>query len=692
VIDRRSLAAAPAALLAVLLLAATFYEGAFDIRHWAPVAIFALVLLVALRLGHATRPVGCPIQVALAAIWAFAGWSLLSVIWAESEAMALEGGALAVLYAALATVGLLAVPGPRQMRAIGYALVGGVALFAVVTLVRMHTEGAELFIAGRLDSPVGYRNATAALFALAFWPLIGLAVTRGRNPTLRALAFSIAVLCLGLGFLTQSRGVIVGLAAGGVVALVLSTERVRRAFLALLALAGVLVLSGPLLVAYRTFEDGPGPVTASDVESATNALTFLVVDALIIGLLLALLDGGLRASVENLDRARRIAAVGLAVGAVGLITGGVLAAGNPIDFAREKLDEFQAVESRSSDFSRIISTGGQRYDLWRVAFEEFAGAPIVGVGEGNYERAYYAGRDTDRNLSNPHSLPLRLLAELGVVGAALFITFLAALGLALVRGVRGQPLHVRHAVAGFAAAGAVALGQATVDWIWLVPGVMGIGILSLALAAGSVSPLRAVAPARVVAPAPGRAELGSRGTGGGIRGGALAAGRTAVVGLRQGLPVAGLLTAALLVLAIFLSDFYVREARTAVTPGSAVSAARQAEDLNPWALPPRYLQARALEDQGEIEAAREALEGALALEPSNFATIGLLGDLEQRAGNAEPALRNYREAAALNPRDVGLEQLVEQARRDAHPDGGEGDGAQASVDEARPGAAEGSSG
>ena len=489
-IDRRSLAALPVALLCLLMLVAIFYEGAFDVRHWAPVALFALVLLAALCLTGGTRPVSRPAAVALAAIWALAAWSLLSATWAESSALALEGGGLAVLYAALATVGLVAVPGARQMRAIGYGLVGGVTLIAVVTLVRLHIEGGELFVAGRLDSPVGYRNATAALFALAFWPLIGLAVTRGRNPTLRATAFACSVLCLGLAFLTQSRGVIVGLAVGGVVALVLSTERVRRAFLALLGLAGVLVLSGPLLIAYRTFEDGPGPVTASDVASATNALTFLFVDALIVGLLLALLDGGLRASVGNLERARRIAVVGLAVGTVGLVTGGVLAAGNPIDFAREKIDEFEAVESRSSDFSRILSTGGQRYDLWRVALDDFADAPIVGVGEGNYESSYYAERDTDRNLSNPHSLPLRLLGELGIVGALLFATFLIAIGVALVKGVRAnlldlRRLHARHAVAGLAAGGAAVISQSTVDWIWLVPGVMGAGVLCLALAAGA---------------------------------------------------------------------------------------------------------------------------------------------------------------------------------------------------------------
>lgn len=658
--DRRSLAAAPVALLALLLLVGTFYEGAFDVRHWAPVALFALVLLAALRLSDATQPVTGPVAVAVTAIWAFAAWSLLSAIWSDSPGTAWEAGNVAVLYAALVTVGLVAVPGRRQMRAIGYGLVGGVALIALVTLVRMHAEGSDLFIAGRLDSPVGYRNATAALFALAFWPLIGLAVTRGRNPTLRATSFATAVLCLGLAFLTQSRGVIVALAAGGVVALALSTERVRRAFLALLALAGVLVLSGPLLVAYRTFEDGPGSVTTSDVASATNALTFLVVDALIIGLLLALLDGGLRASVDNLARARRIAVVGLAVGAVGLVTGGVLAAGNPIDFAREKLDEFQAVESRSSEFSEILSTGGQRYDLWRVALDEFTESPLIGAGEGSYQFAYYADRDTDRNLSNPHSLPLSILAELGIVGALLFATFLVTLGVVLVRGVRGQHLHVRHAAGSLAAAGAVVLGQAIVDWIWLVPGVTGLGLLCLALGAGSVAPR----PERVAGgsqmPAGRSREAGRRWQMAGGR--SRAAGRTAWVGLRRGLPAAGLVAAALAVLALFLADHYVREARTAASAEETLSAARKAEDLNPLALVPRYLQAAALEDSGDVDAARAELEGALELEPANFATIGLLGDLEMRAGNEEVALRRYRQMRELNPRDIGADDLVREAR------------------------------
>ena len=664
-----ALAAAPAALVALLLVIATMYDGAFDVRHWAPVALLSLALFATLRIRGRTLPVSPPLMVALVAIWALVAWSFLSISWAESKSLALEGAARNSMYAALVTVALTAIPGARQMRAIGAGLVTGVVLMAVLTLVRMHIEGAEVFVAGRPEAPTGYRNATACLFAIAFWPLLGTAVTRGRNPSFRAACFAAAALCLGLAFMTQSRGVVIGLALAGVVAIVLSTERIRRSFLALLALGGVLVLSGPLLVAYRTFENGLGPVTSSDITAATGTLTFLVFDAFVVGLLLALLDGGLRASAKNLARARRIAVAGLVVGTVGLIGGGMLATGNPVAFVEEKVWEFQAFENRSAEFSRLLSTGGERYDLWRVAFVEVAANPVTGVGEGSYPFGYYEERKSDRNLDNPHSLPLSLIAELGIVGLVLFLIFLGGLGVALVRGVRwerlkswaphGQLVHTRHAIGGLAAGGAVVVGQALVDWMWFVPGVMGIGLFCLALAAGIASPHpeRATAPAR-----PGRARgTGPRAFAGVLRRG----GSSALAGLRQGLPAAGLVAAAIAVAAVFVSDFLVREARTAPSPSQALATDEAAERVDPWNVHARYVQAGARESLGDLEGARAELEAAIALEPRNFAAIGLLGDLETRAGNDPRATRHYNDALALNPRDRGLRELAGAAERRA---------------------------
>jgi tetratricopeptide (TPR) repeat protein len=129
-------------------------------------------------------------------------------------------------------------------------------------------------------------------------------------------------------------------------------------------------------------------------------------------------------------------------------------------------------------------------------------------------------------------------------------------------------------------------------------------------------------------------------------------------GLRVGIPAAGLLAAAVLALTLLLADLGVRQARTASSPQEALAAARRAEDVAPWTVAARYLQARALEELGDPRAARDELLEALALEPRNSATLGLLGDLAARRGDRAGATGYYREALALNPRDVGLRQLA----------------------------------
>ncbi len=66
-------------------------------------------------------------------------------------------------------------------------LPSGVAVVAA-TLIVAAGDGAAHFLAGRLNDPVGYRNGTAALFALCAWPLITVAAQRRIHPLLRAAA------------------------------------------------------------------------------------------------------------------------------------------------------------------------------------------------------------------------------------------------------------------------------------------------------------------------------------------------------------------------------------------------------------------------------------------------------------------------------------------------------------------------
>lgn len=620
----------PAAFVALLLVLATWWEGAFSLRHWAPAALFAIVVVAATLASGGGVPVSRNLRIALVAIWGFAAWTLLSALWAESVALAWEGANRTIMYAALATVALITTSRRRELALLGNAVIYGVAGIAVVTLIRLYVDGSPLFVAGRLDAPVGYRNATAALFAFMFWPLICAAAPRGGKPSRRAMALSLATLALGLAFLTQSRGVLIGLLAGAAVVLALGPDRVRRAWLALLSAVGVAAASPWLLRPYHAFSDGQDPASA-DITAAAVSLTLIVLVAAAAGLLLALFDNGLRNSTPAVAKARLLARGSLAAGAAACVVVALAAVGNPVDFGEEKLDEFTRLEGGSSGATRLGSVEGQRYDLWRVAANELASRPLIGVGESNYQFDYYEERRTDRNLVDPHSLPLRVLAETGLVGAGLFIAFLAALAAALARSWKSASRDTKCTAAGLAAAGAVILGQSLVDWLWLIPGMMGLGIFCLGIAAAMTAepPLRS-----------GR--------------------RPSMLSLRRAGAAAGLLAAAASVAAVFLSDVYVRKASDEIvtSPGAALDAADTAAFFNPWSVTPNYLRAGAQEDLLRPSEARDELLEALEREPRNFATLGLLGDFEVRQGNITIAQAYYRQALELNPRDIGLQKLA----------------------------------
>jgi O-Antigen ligase len=626
--------AAPVAVVALLLLIATWSDGGFDVRYWAPIAVLTLAFVVSSLLAGGLRIDRGPLAVAVAALWALTAWAALSALWAESPALAWEGAARTALYAALVTL-VATLPGRRQALRVGCGIVAGVAVIAVITLIGLHVDGIDQFLAGRLDEPIGYRNAVALLFAFAFWPLIGIAAERGRTPPLRAVAIAAAVLCLGLAFLTQSRGVLIAIAVGGVVSLAIGPDRLRRAWVALGAAAGIGIASSTLLVPYHAFQDGEA-VTGAQIDDAATALTLVTIAFLLLGLLGALLDNGLRARLGV--AVRQVAEALLAIVAVAAVIAAAVAIGNPFSYADDKWDEFTSLEAgTATESTRLGSVGGQRYDLWRVALSEFDSQPLIGVGEGNYQFDYYRERRTDRNLSDPHSLPFALLSEKGIVGALLFLAFLVGIGIAIARSARSCEESDRRVVAGLAAGGAAVVGQTTTDWIWLIPTLMGLGLLALTLAA---------VPRGRTEDRPPPLELGPHGD------------RWRSVARYAS---AALLTAAAVSVAmLYLSDLYVRKARTEFdNPTEQLSAAQQAEDLNPVWIVPLYLQASALESEGQTAEAREALQKALDQEPENFVTLALLGDLEVRAGRRGLARDYYGRASEMNPLDLGLEELAQ---------------------------------
>ena len=80
------------------------------------------------------------------------------------------------------------------------------------------------------------------------------------------------------------------------------------------------------------------------------------------------------------------------------------------------------------------SLGTDRYLQWRVAVVQFRKHPLVGIGSDNYAVPYTLMRNTDYiDARYPHSTPLRLLSQLGLIGTGMFV---AAIALATILALR----------------------------------------------------------------------------------------------------------------------------------------------------------------------------------------------------------------------------------------------------------------
>jgi O-antigen ligase/polysaccharide polymerase Wzy-like membrane protein len=625
----------PLLVVAILLVLATYWQGAFALEHWGPPAVFGMVALATVQItggGAAVR--NGWLRAALVGGWGLAAWLGLSMVWAESAAGAWESAARTALYATLFTLPVVIRPSPRGIQMLCKLVLIGIGVIALVTVVRLEVDGRGLFLAGRLDGPVGYRNATACLFALAFWPMVATAARRGGGRLVRSSSFGLAVLALGLAFLTQSRGMVIGLVLGGVVAVGLGPDRVRRAWMALVATGLVAAAANPLLTAYHGSDSGHGVATEGEIRHAATALVLVAVVGAVAALVVALIDNGLRAVSPRASMVRTWARLGLALVVVALAVGALIKVGDPVSYASTKLHDFRDLDApTTTGATRLTSTGGQRYDLWRIATDEFADHPLLGVGGGSYAVGYYQHRRTDRNLDDPHSLLFKILDEGGAVGLGLAVAFLVGVFGTLASRWRRLTGDTRRLVSAVSAAAVVVLGQSLVDWMYLLPGVMGLAVFLLALAVA-----RAVDDP--TGPAPKRLPVWLRAGSG-----------------------AALAVSAVLVLLLYLSDVYVSQARGQVghSPLQVLDDARTASDIDPFSVTPLYLEAGALESLGRPAQARNALTHALDLEPRNFATLGLIGDLELRQRDPQAARMFYRRALQLNPRDEGLQRLARGA-------------------------------
>ncbi|GAB4246455.1 MAG: hypothetical protein Kow00122_03490 [Thermoleophilia bacterium] len=420
------------ALLTGLWLWLTFSSGGFQARDWLlPGAALALFAATAALLAAYPRR---PRSLSLVVLGLFAGytvWVGVSAAWAASVTNAWDETARTLLYLLVFGVAATYLTDRDARRIVPHLLLAGAAVLVGAAVVALRTAGddtlALLFTGNRFSYPASYPNNAAALYLVVFWPVLWAAADpHGRAPV-RGLALGTAAGLICLATLTQSRGAAWALVATIVVMLLLSPARLRTLFY-LLVPAALLVWAFPGLNSYWS----QGPAAVGGGRAARIVLEAVAV-AGGTGVVLALLERWITVT----PRMRVTFGTVALLLAVGGSAWGLVAFDRHVGDTRawlreswQRLTSDQTTTLPGLENSAGSSAGGSRFatvslsgrwDIWRVAWNDFRGAPVRGVGAGNFVFTYdrWRHRETAKP-RQPHSLELRVLAETGAVGGVLF--------------------------------------------------------------------------------------------------------------------------------------------------------------------------------------------------------------------------------------------------------------------------------
>jgi O-Antigen ligase len=644
-----SLSLEPATLVALGLGAvvayAAFADGAIalpmEARLQAGVVLMALFTLAAFLFAPGMRVaagrLGWAGIVLLSLFTAFTGasfaWSIApGGTWSELNRVLAY---LLVLLVALVCGSNL--PRALERAALGFLVVATfVALYALagkaipgVHVGPLDFNHTQFF--SRLRAPLAYWNALA-LFCVLAVPVALRAATDRRRPALVA-----GVLLLTTVGLTYSRGGVASLAVALVVFFALGPDRLRSALLAAAALIGA---APALAVGFARNDLTRDAVPVA--ERTGDGLLFLA--ALVGGVALALAIERFvvpRADqLGPLPRRRALALAGVAVAlTVVLAVAGLTASDRGVTGTiSHGFDSFTSVKfERQNDPARILQTNsGNRWVWWKEAAGAWSDRPVAGWGAGSFPLLHHRYRHNSLEVLQPHSVPLQFPAELGLVGALLGLGALALLtatgGQRVAPGVRAERGGIpagrehRYAVALLAAVSAW-LVHMWFDWDWDIPGVALPLFAFLGLLAAR--PLGASARAFAV----GRADTGPR-----LAALALGAALLAAVGVSGALPSLARDHTQRATAALAASDF-----------GEAVRQADIARRLDPVAVDPLLIEARAAGRRGDFKLASRVLTEAVHRQPDNPNVWLGVARLELARGDV-PAMRAAaRRMLALDP-------------------------------------------
>jgi hypothetical protein len=609
-------------------------DGGFDATTWYWGALVILGTLAAVVVVSGTRGtrVSRETAVALTCFALYVLWSYLSMTWAQYPGAALEGSNRALLYLLIFTLFAVLPWTPRTALAMLLVFAGGIGVIAFVLLFRF-TLGANvsaLFFYGRLASPTGYINSTAALFTIGALTSIALAAWRELPGAIRGLLITCACADLQVALTVQSRGWLFTLPLVALATIAVVGDRLRTVAAATIAVAGTLVPIRKLLHVYQLSDRAMlrrAAIDAGKIGLLSCAGVFMVAT------LLAWAEQVRGRPPLALSRRRVLGAIAALMAVAGAGAGLLeVSGGHPAHFISRQWNGFSKDTETGGGGNHFAVVGSGRYDFWRVSLDAFLAHPIGGLGQDNFGDYYLTHRRTSEEPKWTHSLEMRLLTHTGIAGFALFAAFIVAALRAALR-TRRSADPPRRMLAGAALMALVVwLIYGSLDWFWEFPSLSGpaLGFLAMAGRLGDESARPALAAAEPRRP--------------GARPVIWAAGALALL---AGTVVLGL---------PFLAarELSLGETASRTNANAALADLNRSHQLNPLSSDPGTVGGTVALVNGRYADARNRFSQAISKEPGAwFAWLGR-GLSASALGDRRAAQRNFQRAVTLNNRQVAV--------------------------------------
>lgn len=521
-------------------LALTF--GGYHPRHWALAACVLVVAACAITiyggLASMSSAAGRAMQAGIILIlltgtsWTWAEYST-HLVWQETGRT--------ILYVTTFMLGTALAGGIRKYLAATRWLAAMIALVGLETIWSLATDThpLKLFVAGRLDHPLGYSNGSAAFFLVGMWLALGISSAAERqltrrqhrialpewsetggggatvesavipNMSNRAQILDIATSGIGLGaasalaalaYLGQSRGGILAGIVAMLVSLVIVPNRIAWLCRAGIVGASLLAIHSALNTPYSLLVAARNKLSekAADADQALSAATGSVAHAgtmiLVILVACTILGAGL-AFVENRVAIRRN---GKQLSENARLTGAIFAAlicglavavstaseSSPVHWIGQQYSACArpTVQNTTLGASHFSDVGTNRCDFWKVAWSNFKEHPVVGIGANNFGPSYSLQRNSHESPKQAHSFPLQILGELGILGMILLLVIVRSILIATKR-YAGSGRWRDPTVASAIVAIFYWFFHSSIDWLWNLP---GITLLIVFLAGGLV--------------------------------------------------------------------------------------------------------------------------------------------------------------------------------------------------------------